>query len=307
MFAQLFTNEAAAPTSGRLGWFRTGSAVLMRFGFMSEATDKRYVGILHQQVQKAVREELLVLDGTGPSEEVTYANISTEWGVEVVAMVQALLHEVYAFDSSATNNMIFEELRNMTPSVGCWCDYFCDVVQSNRACALRSVMVRVLQRDGMNERALELSANNMRLRQRILPKDHPHIAMSMNNLACSHDALGNHTKALRLRKDTLSFQQRILPEDHPSIATSMNNLASSHHEWGNHTEALRLRKDTFSFQQRILPKDHPHIAISMGHLAGSHDALGNHTEALRLRKDTLSFRQRILPKDHPSIAIAIEG
>jgi hypothetical protein len=63
--------------------------------------------------------------------------------------------------------------------------------------------------------------------QHTLPKDHPDIAKSMNNLASSLFLLGRHKEALKLQEETLGLRKEILPKDHPDIAMSMNNLALS--------------------------------------------------------------------------------
>ena len=95
--------------------------------------------------------------------------------------------------------------------------------------------------------ALQLKEETLAFHKRILPSDHPDIAMSMNNLATTYTHLGRHDDALRLNEETLAFRKRILPSDHPYIAMSMNNLASTYSHLGRHDDALRLKEETLAF------------------------------------------------------------
>ena len=93
---------------------------------------------------------------------------------------------------------------------------------------------------GMNDKALEMKEATLAMRRRILPEDHPDIALSMGNLASTYSALGMVDKALEMQEATLSMRRRTLPEDHPYIASSMNNLAYIYSALGMNDKALEL-------------------------------------------------------------------
>ena len=77
---------------------------------------------------------------------------------------------------------------------------------------------------GRHKDALQMREETLAFSRRILPEDHPHIAMSMGNLAIMHDNLGRHEDALRMMEDTLALFRRTLPEDHPHIAFAIECL-----------------------------------------------------------------------------------
>ena len=60
---------------------------------------------------------------------------------------------------------------------------------------------------------------------RELGEDDPSTLASMNNLAATYSALGQHDKALALKEQTLKLRRAKLGENHPDTLTSMNNLA----------------------------------------------------------------------------------
>ena len=75
---------------------------------------------------------------------------------------------------------------------------------------------------GRHKDALRMMEETLAFRRRILPEDHPEIALSMYNLAIMHDNLGRHEDALRMMEDALALFRRIFPEDHPVIAWALH-------------------------------------------------------------------------------------
>jgi hypothetical protein len=53
------------------------------------------------------------------------------------------------------------------------------------------------------------------MRRRILPEDHPEMAMSLSKLATCHRILGEYDKAASMYEELLAMRRRILPEDPP--------------------------------------------------------------------------------------------
>ena len=94
---------------------------------------------------------------------------------------------------------------------------------------------------GQHQQALTLKQETLALQKRILPADHPDIAVSMNNLACTYLTLGQHQQALTLLQETLVLQRRILLADHPDIANCMNGIRMCQSFLDSSSEGLVLR------------------------------------------------------------------
>jgi CHAT domain-containing protein len=63
------------------------------------------------------------------------------------------------------------------------------------------------------------------MQQKTLPRDHPALAATLNNLASLYRRQGKEAKATALHQHALAIRQQRLGKKHPSVATSLGNLA----------------------------------------------------------------------------------
>ena len=80
----------------------------------------------------------------------------------------------------------------------------------------------------------------LEIRQKVLGREHPDTAASLNNLAKLYWAMGDYAKAEPLYKEALEIRQKVLGPEHPDTATSLNNLAYLELDLGKIREAKRL-------------------------------------------------------------------
>jgi len=159
----------------------------------------------------------------------------------------------------------------------------------------------LLSDHGLEERADRLEQRVLEFEERILPRRHHDVGMSMGNLAATYSHLGRLDDALAMQQRALQFREMNLPHLHPDIGESMNNLGSTYSDLGRHDDALAMKKKALEFRQNILPAHHPHIAISMCNLATTYSHLGRHDDALAMQERALEIRLRVLPTGHPDI------
>jgi hypothetical protein len=107
----------------------------------------------------------------------------------------------------------------------------------------------------MQESALEF-------RRRVLPPDHPHIGLSMSNLALTYGALGRHEDALAMQESVLEFHRRVLHPGHPHIAISLYNISSSYEKAGDMQRAMNCAREALVISQAALPPGHPHLKLA---------------------------------------------
>ena len=105
--------------------------------------------------------------------------------------------------------------------------------------------------------ALIYSIKAFELRQQWLGADHPDTLTSMNNLASTYSALGQHDKALAMNDKVLAARQTKLGADHPDTLTSMRNLAITYTALGQHDKALAMNEKVLAARQTKLGADHP--------------------------------------------------
>ncbi|MGI2909814.1 tetratricopeptide repeat protein, partial [Tolypothrix sp. VBCCA 56010] len=68
---------------------------------------------------------------------------------------------------------------------------------------------------GRYSEAEPLYQKALQLYQRLLGEEHPHVAMSYNNLAALYQSQGRYSEAEPLYQKALQLTQRLLGEEHP--------------------------------------------------------------------------------------------
>ena len=84
-----------------------------------------------------------------------------------------------------------------------------------------------------------LFQEDLSIRRDILGEDHPHTAVSYNNLAATLQAQGKYAEAEAMLRHALAISLKALGEGHPDTASSYGNLAWSLDRQGKHDDALR--------------------------------------------------------------------
>ncbi len=155
--------------------------------------------------------------------------------------------------------------------------------------------------------AIRLGTEAKNIWEKVLGKEHPAYALSVNNLASYNAYMGNYSEAIRLGTEALQIREKILGREHPNYVNSLSNLAGYYYEMGNYTEAISLGTEALQIRERILGKEHPSYALSLNNLASYNSSLGNYAEAVRLGVEALQIREKILGKEHPDYAQSLSN
>ncbi|WP_103124609.1 CHAT domain-containing tetratricopeptide repeat protein, partial [Nostoc cycadae] len=89
-------------------------------------------------------------------------------------------------------------------------------------------------------------------REKVLGKEHPDVATSLNNLAFLYDAQGKYQQAEPLYQRSLAILEKMLGEKHPLVATSLNNLAALYLAKGDITRAIDFSQRGLEIQAQNL-------------------------------------------------------
>jgi len=138
-------------------------------------------------------------------------------------------------------------------------------------------------------------------------EDHPDTLSSMNNLASTLKAMGDHRGAKALHEEELARCRKVLGEDHPSTLTSMNNLAGTLKAMGDHSGAKAHQEHVLARRQAVLGEDHPDTLTSMSNLAQTLLTMGDHGGAKAHVEHVLARRQAVLGEDHLSTLISMDN
>ena len=188
--------------------------------------------------------------------------------------------------------------------------YSLDSLNKKKELAKYDSLVNILDinyANGNYSEAIRLGQEVVGICEKILGKEHPDYATSLNNLASCYKEIGNYSEAIKLVQEALQISESILGKEHPYYATSLNNLASYYSETGNYSEAIRLGLEALQIWESILGKEHPNYATSLNNLALYYSEIGNYSEAIRLGLEALQIRESILGKEHPDYAMSLNS
>ncbi len=154
-------------------------------------------------------------------------------------------------------------------------------------------------RRGEPAKALELSEEVVRLRQRLQGNEHPSTLNAMSAKVIPLANLGRLPEAVAMSRTILDTRIRALGADHPDTLRSMLNLGAYYALSDDIASAADITRDSLARRLRTLGPDNPDTYVATHNLADYELILGNVEEALRLAETTHRERHRILGPTHP--------
>jgi tetratricopeptide (TPR) repeat protein len=149
--------------------------------------------------------------------------------------------------------------------------------------------------------------NCLEVVQQRLGKEHPDVAMSLNNLAILYRFQGKYEEAEPLYRSALEMRKRLLGEEHPDVAISLNNLAVLYQLQGKYEEAEPLYRSALEIYKSMLGEEHSGVSMSLNNLAALYQLQGKYEEAEPLYRLALEMRKRLLGEEHPDVAISLNN
>ncbi|MEM6454806.1 MAG: serine/threonine-protein kinase [Acidobacteriota bacterium] len=157
---------------------------------------------------------------------------------------------------------------------------------------------------GQLTRAETLFDEARTIRQRHFGAQHPHVAVSLNNLAVLARARGDDARAARLLREALAIQQANAVEP-AELASGLSNLGDLLRLRGELGEADALITRAIDLQRAHLGPGHPNMATSLNNLAVVRQARGAVDDAEQLHRQALAMLRQVLGDDHPQTAASL--
>ncbi len=164
-----------------------------------------------------------------------------------------------------------------------------------------------LLNEGKYTEGIPLAERALAIREKVLGKEHPDVATSLNNLAELYREQGNYEKAEALYLRALAIFEKVHGKEHPLVATSLNNLALLYLAQGSYQKAEPLYLRALAILEKLLGKEHPDVATSLNNLASLYQAEGNYEKAEPLYLRSLEIREKVLGKEHPDVANSLNN
>jgi tetratricopeptide (TPR) repeat protein len=160
---------------------------------------------------------------------------------------------------------------------------------------------------GQYGKAEPLYQRSLDIYEKVLGRDHPDVATSLNNLALLYLHQGRYREAEPLCQRSLAIREKALGSDHPDVATSLNNLAGLYNTQGQYEKAEPLYQRSLDILKKVLGSDHPDVATSLNNLAGLYLSQEQYNAAELLYQHSLARVEKALGPDHPNVATSLNN
>jgi tetratricopeptide (TPR) repeat protein len=119
----------------------------------------------------------------------------------------------------------------------------------------------IYQALGQLERALEFQLKALEIREQVLDKNHPDLAISYDNLSKIYQDLGQLERGLEFQLKALEIREQVLDKNHPDLATSYNNLSLIYKALGQLERARPYAQKAVAIMAALFPHGHPNLDI----------------------------------------------
>ena len=136
--------------------------------------------------------------------------------------------------------------------------------------------------------------------------EHPHVALTMRELASIVGSQGLFDRSEQLFEACLTIERARLPADHPQTATTLANFGSMLHRKGELDRALPLISEALEMRKRLYPPDHSAVLASFVQSALGHYYSGDYAKAESIYREALAVRRQRLGV-HPETAGTLYG
>ena len=167
-------------------------------------------------------------------------------------------------------------------------------------------LIRLYQA-GEFESATQIGKQVLAIRDRILSKQDPDYAVSLNNLAQLYYRLGQYECAEPLWVQARDIRKKVLGEEHPDYASSLNNLAALYESMGQYERAEPLYVQARDIRKKVLGEEHPDYAVSLNNLALHYYRMGQYERAEPLNVQARDIRKKVLGEEHPDYAVSLNN
>jgi serine/threonine protein kinase len=151
---------------------------------------------------------------------------------------------------------------------------------------------------GLFDRAADLLARALSVRQTALGPDHPDTLHSMYGLAVAYEMAERTAEAQPLFEQVLRLRKARLGPDHPDTLESMFGLAWVYRNAGRFDEATSLSEEVLRLRKARLGPDHPDTLHSMWGVALAYWSHGRLFEAIPVLEEALKLRKAKLGPSH---------
>jgi tetratricopeptide (TPR) repeat protein len=161
---------------------------------------------------------------------------------------------------------------------------------------------RIRNHEGEYREALRFYEKSIEIKQKILPPNHPDLAITYSNISSVYEKMSEYSKALSCHEKAVVIRQQSLPPNHPDLAASYSNISLVYANMGDYSKALSFDEKALEIQQKSLPPNHPDLAITYNNIGLVYEKMSEYSKALSYHEKALEIQQKSLLPNHPDFA-----
>lgn len=158
-----------------------------------------------------------------------------------------------------------------------------------------------LQR-GQSSLSLKHLQISLKIAKKILPTNHPDIALAWNNIGTIYLKKLSYQQAEKCFLEASSIAEESLPfEQHPDIAQVYNNRGLLECNRGNYDKALIHYKKALQIQLKCLPAIHWKTAALYNNIGHVYFERAEYSQALQMFEKSANIEQQCMPPNHSKL------
>jgi CHAT domain-containing protein/Tfp pilus assembly protein PilF len=178
--------------------------------------------------------------------------------------------------------------------------------KSNQANKLEDKFLKLYDA-GRYADAIPIAQRVLTIREKTLGRNHPDVAIALDNLANLYRLQGRYADAEPLLQRSLAIREQTLGHDDPDIAGSLLNLAALYLDQSRYADAEPLLQQSLAIWEKAFGRDHPDVALALNNLASLYVNEGRYADAEPLLQQSLSINEKTLGGDHPNVADSLSN
>ena len=123
-----------------------------------------------------------------------------------------------------------------------------------------------------------------RIREKVLGREHPDYAYTLNKLGLLYWGMGDYVQAESLMRQACDIRETSLGEEHPVYAGNLGHLGRLYQAMGDYARAEPLLQQSRDIKKKALGEENPHYAVSLHELGMLYRATGDYAQAEPLHK-----------------------
>jgi len=173
-----------------------------------------------------------------------------------------------------------------------------------------------LYRAGKYDRAVLVAQKALEVAEENFGKEHPYVAVSLNNLAELYRNRGDHFdskkrgdyfKAKLLYRRALLILENELGSNHPYVGLILNNLAELYRNQGDYADAKPLYRRALAIFENAKTSNHYDVGLVLNNLALLYANQGDYVQAEPFYKRALLILENELGSNHPYVGLTLNN